>query len=107
MSHELRTPLNAIIGFADLMRLQLLGPLEPPRYLDYVRDIHNSGVHLLHMINELLDMAKIEAGHVDLHEDVIDLHDIGVEVLRMLRQSIERARVTLKVAMPAALPLRR
>ncbi|HEY4345445.1 MAG TPA: ATP-binding protein [Parvibaculum sp.] len=105
MSHELRTPLNAIIGFADLMRMQLLGPLEPPRYLDYVNDIHHSGVHLLHMINELLDMAKIEAGHVDLHEDVIDLRDIGTEVLRMLRQSIETARVKLNVVMPSALPL--
>ncbi|MCE9649603.1 MAG: CBS domain-containing protein [Parvibaculum sp.] len=105
MSHELRTPLNAIIGFADLMRLQLLGPLEPPRYLDYVQDIHHSGVHLLRMINELLDMAKIEAGHVDLHEDVIDLREIGAEVLRMLRQSIETARVKLNVVMPSALPL--
>lgn len=104
MSHELRTPLNAIIGFADLMRLQLLGPLEPPRYLDYVHDIHGSGVHLLTMINELLDMAKIEAGRFDLHEDVIDLGAIGVEVLRMLRQSIETARVGLKIAMPATLP---
>ncbi len=105
MSHELRTPLNAIIGFADLMRLQLLGPLEPPRYRDYVQDIHHSGVHLLHMINELLDMAKIEAGHVDLREDVINLRDIGAEVLRMLRQSIETARVKLSTVMPAALPL--
>jgi two-component system cell cycle sensor histidine kinase PleC len=105
MSHELRTPLNAIIGFADLMRMQLLGPLEPPRYLDYVHDIHGSGIHLLNMINELLDMAKIEAGRFDLHEDVIDLREIGAEVLRMLRQSIETARVSLKVALPAALPL--
>ena len=61
MSHELRTPLNAIIGFADLMRLQLLGTMQPPRYLEYAQDIHGSGVHLLSMINELLDMAKIEA----------------------------------------------
>ncbi len=105
MSHELRTPLNAIIGFADLIRMQLFGPVDPPRYLEYVEDIHDSGRHLLHMINELLDMAKIEAGRFDLHEDVIDLAHIGTEVLRMLRQSIETARVKLDVCMPAALPL--
>jgi two-component system cell cycle sensor histidine kinase PleC len=104
MSHELRTPLNAIIGFADLMRLQLMGPMQPSRYLEYAEDIHGSGVHLLSMINELLDMAKIEAGHFDLHEDDVDLHQIGNEVLRMLRQSIQTARVSLKVEIVAALP---
>lgn len=105
MSHELRTPLNAIIGFADLIRMQLFGPVDPPRYLEYVEDIYDSGVHLLHMINELLDMAKIEAGRFDLQEDEIDLRYIGAEVLRMLRQSVETARVKLDVRLPAALPL--
>lgn len=104
MSHELRTPLNAIIGFADLMRLQLLGPMEPPRYLEYASDIHGSGVHLLTMINELLDMAKIEAGHFDLHEDEVNLMEIGAEVLRMLRQSVQTARVALKVKSLPDLP---
>tara|TARA_R110000824_G_scaffold366730_2_gene555728 strand:- start:256450 stop:257718 length:1269 start_codon:yes stop_codon:yes gene_type:complete len=104
MSHELRTPLNAIIGFADLMRLQLLGPMEPPRYLEYATDIHGSGVHLLTMINELLDMAKIEAGHFDLHEDEVSLMEIGDEVLRMLRQSVQTARVALKVIASPTLP---
>tara|TARA_R110000868_G_scaffold206339_1_gene455102 strand:+ start:89 stop:1279 length:1191 start_codon:yes stop_codon:yes gene_type:complete len=104
MSHELRTPLNAIIGFADLMRLQLLGTMQPPRYLEYAQDIHGSGVHLLSMINELLDMAKIEAGHFDLHEDEVDLAQVGHEVLRMLRQSVQTARVSLKVEVAAALP---
>jgi len=104
MSHELRTPLNAIIGFADLMRLQLLGTIEPPRYLEYAQDIHGSGVHLLSMINELLDMAKIEAGHFDLHEDEVDVAQVGNEVLRMLRQSVQTARVSLKVSAAAALP---
>lgn len=97
MSHELRTPLNAIIGFADLIRLQLFGAIEPPRYLEYVQDIHDSGVHLLHMINELLDMAKIEAGRFDLHEEVFHPLDIGSEVLRMLRQSAENARVQVEL----------
>ncbi|MGV8996345.1 MAG: ATP-binding protein [Parvibaculaceae bacterium] len=104
MSHELRTPLNAIIGFADLMRLQLLGPMSPPRYLEYAGDIHSSGVHLLSMINELLDMAKIEAGHFDLHEDEVDVAQVGEEVIRMLRQQIEISRVALRVETRAALP---
>jgi len=104
MSHELRTPLNAIIGFADLMRLQLHGPMMPARYHEYTQDIHASGVHLLAMINELLDMAKIESGHFDLHEDEVDLRLLGEEVLRMMRQSVQIARVTLKVDIRAALP---
>ena len=104
MSHELRTPLNAIIGFADLMRLQLHGPMTPVRYHEYTQDIHASGIHLLAMINELLDMAKIESGHFDLHEDEVDLSLLGEEVLRMMRQSIQIARVALKVDIRAALP---
>ena len=104
MSHELRTPLNAIIGFADLMRLELFGPIDPPRYLEYAKDIHGSGVHLLTMINDLLDMAKIEAGHFDLHEDEVNLLEIGYEVIRMLRQSLLTARVALKLDIREALP---
>jgi len=70
MSHELRTPLNAIIGFADLMDQQTLGPVGPAKYADYVHDIHTSGEHLLSLINDILDLAKIEAGKrkLDLHQ---------------------------------------
>lgn len=88
MSHELRTPLNAIIGFADLIKMELFGKVQPARYLEYVNDIHQSGVHLLTMINELLDMAKIEAGRVELHETSVNPVALGQEVLRMLRQSL-------------------
>jgi signal transduction histidine kinase len=62
MSHELRTPLNAIIGFSDVIRSASIGPVGNPRYLDYAKDIHDSGVHLLGIINEILDLAKIESG---------------------------------------------
>ncbi len=62
MSHELRTPLNAIIGFADVIKSAGIGPVGNPRYLDYAKDIHDSGVHLLGIINEILDLAKIESG---------------------------------------------
>ncbi|PKQ05501.1 MAG: hypothetical protein CVT73_11650 [Alphaproteobacteria bacterium HGW-Alphaproteobacteria-12] len=104
MSHELRTPLNAIIGFADLMRLRTLGEVQPPRYQEYVEDIHRSGVHLLSMINELLDMAKIESGHVELRETVFFPVDVGLDVLRMLRQSIAEAELQLRVTIAEGLP---
>ncbi|MEQ8267582.1 MAG: ATP-binding protein [Parvibaculum sp.] len=104
MSHELRTPLNAIIGFADLMRLKTFGELQPARYGEYVDDIHRSGLHLLNMINELLDMAKIESGHVELRETTFHPLDIGIDVLRMLRQSIADARLSLRVDMADDLP---
>lgn len=104
MSHELRTPLNAIIGFTELMRLKTLGAVEPPRYREYVDDIHKSGLHLLSMINELLDMAKIESGHVELDESVFFPVDVGLDVLRMLRQSIADAGIALRVHVPDGLP---
>ena len=66
MSHELRTPLNAILGFSELMSAQVLGPLGSPKYADYCRDIHTSGQHLLNVISDVLDMARLEAGRVNL-----------------------------------------
>ena len=71
MSHELRTPLNAIIGFAEMMKMELLGPIGNPRYHEYAGDILASAQHLLHIIDDLLDMSSIEAGEVKLHESVI------------------------------------
>ena len=70
MSHELRTPLNAIIGFADVMRMEMIGPVSNPQYKSYVRDIHGSALHLLGIINDILDVSRIEAGKVTLHESV-------------------------------------
>ena len=75
MSHELRTPLNAIIGFADLMRQQMLGPLGNARYEEYADIIHDSGQHLLDLISDMLDMAKIEAGKLKLNFERVDLTD--------------------------------
>src|SRR5215470_13635310 len=73
MSHELRTPLNAIIGFSDIIKEQMLGPVENERYLEYVRDINNSANHLLSVINDILDLSKIEFGNVPLIEENVDL----------------------------------
>ena len=66
MSHELRTPLNAIIGFSEIMKDEMFGPVENKKYLEYLSDIHMSGNHLLKLVNDILDLSKIEAGHVEL-----------------------------------------
>jgi two-component system cell cycle sensor histidine kinase PleC len=83
MSHELRTPLNAIIGFSELMSQQLLGPIGVPRYLEYAADIHQCGTHLLTIINNILDLSKIEAGKFELDDDLCDVAAVLGKVLRM------------------------
>ena len=85
MSHELRTPLNAVIGFAEIMEGELLGPIGSPRYLEYTKDIGDSARHLLNIINDILDVSKIEAGKVDLHEENVDVARVVGDVLRLLR----------------------
>src|SRR6266436_5855248 len=72
MSHELRTPLNAILGFSDIIAREYLGPVGSPRYKEYAGDIHNSGAHLLSLINDLLDVAKIEAGRMEVEPQMIE-----------------------------------
>ncbi|HVH78815.1 MAG TPA: PAS-domain containing protein, partial [Stellaceae bacterium] len=89
MSHELRTPLNAIIGFSEILSGEHLGPLKNGRYLEYATDIHSSGLHLLSIINDVLDMSKIEAGKLDIQDDEIGVGDLLNGSLRMVR---ERAR---------------
>ncbi len=73
MSHELRTPLNAILGFSEVMKSEVFGPHAVPTYKEYAGDIHNSGVHLLNLINEILDLSRIEAGRYELNEEAVDL----------------------------------
>ncbi|WP_375669318.1 sensor histidine kinase, partial [Bartonella sp. MR168JLCBS] len=84
MSHELRTPLNAILGFSDIMLQSTFGPLGSKRYKEYMRDIYNSGSHLLTLINDILDMSKIEAGRFTVDCKNIDLEPIISEALRTL-----------------------
>jgi two-component system, cell cycle sensor histidine kinase PleC len=85
MSHELRTPLNAILGFSEVMSNEVLGPLENATYKDYVGDIHRSGQHLLNLINEILDLSRIEAGRYDLNEDAVSLSEIVEDGLGMVQ----------------------
>ena len=76
MSHELRTPLNAVIGFSEVMRQEVFGPLGDQRYTIYVSDIHDSGSHLLGLINDILDLSKVEAGHLVLQDEIVDLGEV-------------------------------
>ena len=83
MSHELRTPLNAIIGFSELMMNETFGPVGTEKYKEYMNDIHMSAEHLLSIINEVLDMSKIEAGRLELAEETFSIEDMIVSVCRM------------------------
>jgi two-component system, cell cycle sensor histidine kinase PleC len=84
MSHELRTPLNAIIGFSEVLKSELLGPHAIPQYKEYAGDIHSSGQHLLNLINELLDLSRIEAGKYELNEEAVALVDVAEDCRRMM-----------------------
>jgi len=89
MSHELRTPLNAINGFSDIMKKEMFGPLGDPRYKEYVSDILFSGQHLLSLINDILDMSKIEAGKMTLHVESLDINNLIQQVIRIVRGRAE------------------
>ena len=89
MSHELRTPLNAINGFSDIMKKEMFGPLGDPRYKEYVNDILFSGQHLLSLINDILDMSKIEAGKMTLNHEVMQMDDVVGQVIRIVRGRAE------------------
>ncbi|MBV8976971.1 MAG: PAS domain S-box protein [Alphaproteobacteria bacterium] len=103
MSHELRTPLNAILGFSEVMTHEMFGPVGSPRYLEYSRLIHESGAHLLELINGILDMSKIEAGKFELSEEIFDLEEAAQSCMRFVRQPAERGGIALKLAIaPAA-----
>jgi signal transduction histidine kinase len=95
MSHELRTPLNAIIGFSEILSGEHLGPLKNPRYLEYSSDIHSSGLHLLSIINDVLDMSKIEAGKLEIHEEGVAVRDLLTGSVRMVRERARKQQVEL------------
>ena len=101
VSHELRTPLNAIIGFSEILRAEPQGPLGSDRYRDYVGDIHSSGNHLLKLVNDLLDMAKAEAGRLEIREDVVDMQDVVRACAALLDPMCKSANVELHVAVTA------
>jgi signal transduction histidine kinase len=95
MSHELRTPLNAIIGFSDIIKRELFGSLENDRYADYAKDIHDSGSHLLAIINDILDLAKAESGKLQLNEHEFDLTETLEACVRMCTGRAETGKIEL------------
>jgi signal transduction histidine kinase len=96
MSHELRTPLNAIIGFSDVIQNEIMGRIgETPKYIDYARDIREAGGHLLGVINDILDIAKIEAGQLDLREDAFNAGHAIEACISMLSNRAQDAGVDL------------
>jgi PAS domain S-box-containing protein len=105
MSHELRTPLNAIIGFADVMQHEVMGPIGNDKYRSYVTDIHESGTHLMQLINDILDLTKAEAGMAELNEDIVDVGEMIRAVVRLSRASIEKAGLTATIDLMPGLPL--
>jgi PAS domain S-box-containing protein len=107
MSHELRTPLNAIIGFSEVMESEIFGPLGSRQYRDYAADIHRSGTHLLGVINDILDLSKIEAGHQDLHEEDCDIDDIVADALRLIADRAMTSGVELERQVQPNLPFLR
>ena len=89
MSHELRTPLNAILGFSEVMKTEIMGPMPNPTYREYAAHIHHSGTHLLNLINEVLDLSRIEAGRYELHEEPLRLVDVAEDCHRLLKLRAE------------------
>ena len=106
MSHELRTPLNAIIGFADLILHEPFGALGDPRYREYIGDIQSSGSHLLQVIQEILDYARIDSGRAELQDEDIDLVEIVISAVHMLRERAQQKGLLLVSDLPGrSLPM--
>lgn len=104
MSHELRTPLNAILGFSQILQEQALGPLGDKRYADYAKDINSSGSHLLAIINDILDLAKLEAGKIQIEQKKLSTHLLVERVITLLTQQAENKGIELKAEFGGDMP---
>jgi PAS domain S-box-containing protein len=104
MSHELRTPLNAVLGFSDMMRNEVLGPLGRPTYRQYANDIHQAGVHLLELINDILDLSKIEAGKHDLSIEQVDMRRLIDASLPLVAGLAHQRGVKIETSLPEPCP---
>lgn len=104
VSHEIRTPLNAIIGFSELMAEERFGPMGSPRYLDYAKDINRSGRHVLDLVNDLLDISKIEAGEQEMNFEAVALNDALSEAVALMQPQANRERVIIRSSFASTLP---
>ncbi|PWW02243.1 two-component system cell cycle sensor histidine kinase PleC [Hoeflea marina] len=105
MSHELRTPLNAIIGFSEILQTRMFGPLGSEKYEEYSDDIHDSGIHLLGVINDILDMSKIEAGKMQLDTEEVDLAPLIEETLRLISPNAEKKHILVEQRISSGLSM--
>ena len=105
MSHELRTPLNAILGFSEVMSGEVLGPMENASYKEYVGDIHRSGQHLLNLINEILDLSRIEAGRYELNENALSLADIAEDCIGLVQLKARSKNIRITEVFEENLPM--
>ena len=96
-SHELRTPLNAILGFSEMLSQQMLGPLQNERYLEYAQIIHSSGTHLLSLVNDLLDLSKLDAGKLELRVERVQILKVIIDCVRFVETQATRAQVGISV----------
>jgi PAS domain S-box-containing protein len=104
ISHEIRTPLNAILGFSEVMMEERFGPIGNDRYREYLRDIHQSGEHLISLINDLLDLSKIEAGKLDLNFASVDLNEIAGQCMAIMQPQANRERIIIRTALSPDVP---
>jgi PAS domain S-box-containing protein len=104
ISHEIRTPLNAVIGFSEVMLDERFGPIGNERYKDYLRDIRTSGAHIMSLINDLLDLSKVEAGKMDLKFEAVALADLLGECVAMMQPQANRERIIIRASLPVSVP---
>ncbi len=104
VSHEIRTPLNAIIGFAEVMMEERFGPIGSERYKEYLKDVHTSGVHVLSLVNDLLDLSKIEAGKMELVVEDVDVNAIIGECVSIMQAQANQQRVVMRLSLAPRLP---
>ncbi|MCB8820494.1 PAS domain-containing sensor histidine kinase [Microvirga rosea] len=104
ISHEIRTPLNAILGFAEVMLEERFGAIENERYKEYLKDIHASGAHVISLVNDLLDLAKVEAGRMELAFTSVSLNELVAACVTLLQPQAARERIVMRTSFPAKLP---
>jgi signal transduction histidine kinase len=104
VSHEIRTPLNAITGFTEVIMAERFGPIGNERYREYLKDVHGAGMHLVALLNDLLDLSKIESGQLGLNFVNVSLNDLTQQCVGLMQPQASRARIIIRTALAPALP---
>ena len=104
VSHEIRTPLNAMTGFAEVIMAERFGPIGNERYREYIKDIHNAGTHLVAMLNDLLDLSRVESGRIDLNFANVNLNELTQQCVGIMQPQANRARIIIRTSLTPSLP---